>query len=180
MSNVNGVRLIGAETSAAPEVQAVGADTNIDLTLTPKGTSDVYSASDCDFAGGYRQVFDVWFQNDVAASQTDVALARVGDAVWAAMDGKLIMPRGGSVTGVCVKSNEACTAGTLTIEVTKNGTGIGLTAVLDGSNPTFKATTQAKDVDTFDAGDQIGVTITTDGSWAPTTADIRVAIEVEC
>lgn len=180
MSNVNGVRLIGAETSAAPEVQAVGADTNIDLTLTPKGTGDVASAADLDAAGGYRMVVDGWYQDDVGTSQSAVALGRVGDAVWAAFDGKWIAPRAGSITAVCVKSNDARTAGTLTIEVTKNGTGVGLTAVLDGTNATFKATTQAKDTDAFAAGDELGVTITTDGDWAPTTADIRVSIEVEC
>lgn len=179
MANVNGVRLIGAATGSAPELQSYGSDANIDLNLTPKGTGDVVSTADLDAGGGYRQSFDIWFQDDVAASQSAVALARIGDAVWAAMDGKLIMPRAGSVTGICVKSNDARTAGTLTVEVTKNGAGIGLTAVLDGSNTTFKATTQAKDTDTLAAGDEIGVTITTDGDWAPTTADIRVCVEVE-
>lgn len=180
MSNVNGIRLVGAETGSPGEVQAYGADTNLALKLAPKGTGDVYSASDCDFAGGYRQLFDDFYQDNVASSQTGVALARAGDASWAAFDGKVIMLRGGSITAVAVKSNEARTAGTLTVEVTKNGSGTGLTAVLDGTNTTFKVTTQDKDTDTFVAGDEIGVTITTDGSWAPNTADIRVAIEVEC
>lgn len=179
MSNVNGVQIEGAETGSPGEVQAYGADTNLNLLLVPKGTGDVYSTADCDFGGGYRQVIDGWYQDDVTASQSSVALGRVGDAVWAAFDGKWIAPRAGSITGVAVKSNDARTAGTLTVEVTKNGSGTGLTAVLDGTNTTFKATTQAKGSDTFAAGDELGVIITTDGSWAPTTADIRVCIEVE-
>lgn len=85
----------------------------------------------------------------------------------------------GSVLGIAVKSNDARTAGTLTVEVTKNGTGVGLTAVLDGTNTTSKATTQSKDTDAFVAGDNIGIDITTDGSWAPTTADIDCTVEIE-
>lgn len=123
-------------------------------------------------AGGFKQSFG-YFQDNVAASQTNVALSNgMSTRGYAA-------PRAGSVLAIVVKSNEARTAGTLTVEVTVNGAGIGLTAVLDGTNTTFKATTQDKDTDAFVAGDDIGVIITTDGSWAPTTADINVTIEVE-
>lgn len=170
-------------TGSTATIAVTSDDANLDLTLTPKGSGDVATAADLDAAGGYRQAHDLWFQDDVAASQTGVALARIGDAVWASMDGKLIMHRAGSVTAVAVKSNAARDAGTCTVEVTKNGVGIGLTAVLDGTNTTFNATAQAKDTDAFVAGDEIGAIITTDGAWkAPTganSADIRVVIEVE-
>lgn len=166
-------------TGSTATIAVTSDDANLDLTLTPKGSGDVATAADLDAAGGYRMTHDVWFQDNVAASQSGVALARAGDSQWAAMDGKWIAGRAGSVTGVYVKSNAARAAGTLTVEVTKNGVGIGLTAILDGTNTTFKATTQAKDSDAFAAGDEIGVIITTDGAWSPTTADIRVGVEVE-
>jgi hypothetical protein len=72
------------------------------------------------------------------------------------------------------------------VEVFKNtglagaaGSSIGLTAVLDGTNTSRKATTQAKDVDTVAAGDELYVVITTTSGWLPVTSDIRVSIEIE-
>lgn len=182
MANVNGIKLLGAATGSPPEVQAVGSDTTSDLKLVAIGAGDIYSTNDGDFAGGHRQVCDDWYQDNVAASQTDVALAREGDGVWASLDGKMLTVRAGSITGVAVKISDAadtCSAGTATVEVTKNGSGVGLTAVLDATNNRYKATTQAKDADTFAAGDELGLKITTDGSWAPTTADIRAILEIE-
>lgn len=128
--------------------------------------------------GGYRQTIDGWYQENAAASQTDVALTRL--ATTTEVPTRWIAVRAGSVTGVNVKSNAARIAGSLTIKVFKNGTVLGtLTAVLDGTNTTFKATTQAKDTDTFVAGDELELRVTTDGSWSPVTADIRAALEIE-
>jgi hypothetical protein len=129
--------------------------------------------------GGFRQTPDGWYQDNVAASQTNIELTRA--------TGRFRAARAGSVTGVVVHAVEARTAGTLTIKVFKNtglsgaaGSQLGtLTAVLDGSNTSKKATTQTKDVDTFAAGDELYLTITTDGSWTPTTSDIRAALEIE-
>lgn len=115
-----------------------------------------------------------WFQDNAAADQSAVALNLDGGTSRSALP----MLRAGSVTGVVVRSNEARTAGTLTVEVTKNGTGTGLTAVLNGTNTTVKATTQAAGTDTFVAGDTIGVTVTTDSAWLPVTADITVVVEI--
>jgi hypothetical protein len=99
------------------------------------------------------------------------------------IDGQGVSPtipmlRPGSITGVIVRTNDARTNGSLTIEVTKNGTGIGLTAVINAANTAFKATLQAPGTDTFVVGDTIGVNVTTDGSWAPTTSDQAIMVEV--
>lgn len=128
------------------------------------------------FKDGYRHTVDGWHRTNVTASLTAQVLDRSGVAGVAQ---QWIPVRQGSITGIVVRSTEARSAGTLTVEVYKNGVGTGLTAVLNGSNTTFKTTLQAKDADGFVAGDQIDVRITTDGSWAPTTADILVSIEVE-
>lgn len=160
-------------------LQVLSDDTNKDLTLTPQGTGDVVSTSDLDCAGGYRQGVDGWYLDNVPVNTSATAMARAGDENYAGMDGKFIALRAGSVTAIGIKSNEACSAGSATAEVTKNGTGIGLSATLDGTNTTSKITTQAKDADAFVAGDELGVTIVTSADWAPTSADVRVAIEIE-
>lgn len=95
-----------------------------------------------------------------------------GDAVF-----ELAMMRPGSITGIMIRSSENRTAGSFTAEVQKNGSKIGLAAVLDGSNVTFKATTQAPGLDTFAIGDVISVVWTTAG-WTPTTADITCTVEI--
>ena len=149
---------------------------NSDLTLTPKGDGQVVSAADIDVAGGYRQTIDLWYKDNVAASLTDSLLTRNSTP---AFGDKWIALRDGSVTGICVKSNAARTAGTLTAKVYKNGVALSLTAVLDGTNTTFKNNTQLKDAETFVAGDELTVGVTTDSGWLPTTADIRVSIDIE-
>jgi hypothetical protein len=144
-----------------------------------QGAAPLDSDGDVVASGGFRQTPDGWYQDNIVASQTNIELTRA--------TGRFRTARAGSVTGVVVHAVEARTAGTLTIKVFKNtglsgaaGSQLGtLTAVLDGSNTSKKATTQAKDVDTFAAGDELYLTITTDGSWTPTTSDVRAALEIE-
>lgn len=147
------------------------------ITVTD-GIVGFYTTGDITAPGGYRIVIDDFYQDNVAASQTDVTLGS-GSRSGLSAGPAFIASRAGSVTGIVVYSNAARTAGTLTVEVKKNGAATGLTAVLDGTNTTLKATYQVKGADTFVAGDRITAAITTDGSWAPTTADIRVVVELE-
>lgn len=125
---------------------------------------------------GTRFTVGPFTATNTAAAQTDAPLS----------GNRWVAPRGGSVVGIVGKLNEARTAGTKTFTVFKNtglagatGATIGLTAVIDGTNTSSKATTQAPNLDTFVAGDEIFPVQTTDGSWAPTTADDLVWIEVE-
>ena len=111
----------------------------------------------------------------MAANQTAVAL----DVLGLAGNTEVVMPYAGSIIGISVASNEARSAGTLTVDATKDGTATGLQAVLDDDPNQYAYATQAKDTDTFTAGQRIGVKITTDGDWAPTTADIVVTVIVE-
>ena len=121
---------------------------------------------------------DGFYQDNVAASQTNVELIR---AV-----GRWRATQAGSITGVVATMTEARTAGTLTVTVFKNtglagaaGSSVGLTAVIDGTNTSRKATTQAKDTDTFAAGDELYLVVTTDSGWLPVTSDLIAALEVE-
>ena len=135
---------------------------------------EVILSGDISGVGGFKQPFS-FMQSDVAASQSAVALAVLG----LTGNSEIVMPYAGSIIGISIASNDARTAGTLTVDATVNGTVTGLQAVLDGTNTTYYSATQAKDTDTFAAGDRIGVKITTDSSWAPTTADIVVAVIIE-
>lgn len=122
-----------------------------------------------------------WFQNNVAASQTNAVLNRAG---WVA-DGvafstsRWLAPRPGAVRGLFVKSSEARSAGSLTVQLTINGTAAGSVVVkLDG---TTQGSYQYKEYPgksvPFKGGDTLGLILTTDGSWAPTTADIVAGLE---
>lgn len=113
-----------------------------------------------------------WWQDNVAASQTGVVLAMSNART------EVPMPSAGHVVGIVVYSNAARVAGTLTVDATINGTATGLQAILNGTNTQTKATRQAQGLDKYAEGNRIGVKITTDGSWSPTTADIDVAVLV--
>lgn len=115
-------------------------------------------------------------QENVAANQNAVPLSGT----------RWIAPRIGSAVGVVVKSTEARTADQCVVKVFKNtglsgatGTDTGLSAILDATNTSAKATTQAPNLDTFNPGDELYCVVDTGAAWAPTTADIRVWIEVE-
>lgn len=156
------------------------ADDTQDIGSSTKRVQQLYLSGDIEGgSGGFAHTIHGWYQDNVAASQSNVELTHAA--------GRWTAPRDGSVLGVVVHSSEARTAGTLYVNVYRNvglagagGAQIGLTASLDGTNTSRDATIQAKDLDNFDAGDELYVAVTTDGSWLPTTADIRVALLVEC
>ena len=131
---------------------------------------------------GFRQQYDLWFQDNVAANQSAVELVRA-DQVGAAPDGfinSLILGRTCSVTGVWVKLNANQSAGSLTVTVLKNGVAQSLTAVINTAT-SFDSTFVIRGASglSCNAGDRISLTITTDAGWLPTTADLRAGIEVE-
>lgn len=120
------------------------------------------------------QVVDGFYADAVGASVTAQALSRN-----AAAGPQAFLPvRAGSITGIAVYSDDPTTAGTLTVEVYKNGVATGLTAVLNTTDPTFKATTQAAGLDTFAAGDRIDIRYTTNGAFLPITANIIASFEI--
>ncbi len=116
-----------------------------------------------------------FIDQNVAASQTDAQLT-VGAA--ADQDGVLAL-KGGYVIGMSVQLNAAATAGTLTVGVSIDGT--------EDANTTQSITTGQEvmalfeigdDAPRFEAGEQIGVEITTGATWDGTTADLMVVVYV--
>lgn len=126
---------------------------------------------------GTGQGFLIGFGEDnLAASLTDSQLYRTIQGVQLQIP--TVTTHAGSIIGISVASSEARTAGTATFEVFKNGIGTGLTTVLDATDTQYAFGVQAEGVDTFAAGDRIDVRVTTDGSWAPTTADVEVSVTI--
>lgn len=112
----------------------------------------------------------LWSHPNVTASQTAASLYRAGGGDTALI--KTVAPWDGFLIGLGVWCENACTAGTLTINVEVNGTPLTLSVGLESvtntqSNYTSQDTETADDAsDIFSAGDLIEVTFTTNGSWA--------------
>ena len=113
-----------------------------------------------------------FFQDNAAANQTDVALSN-GMSIRG-----YPAPLAGSIVGIAVKSNDARTAGSLTVKPTINAVAGSITAVLDGDNMTATFTQQDGGTDVFAAGDNLGATIITTAAWLPVTADVDVVVGV--
>lgn len=125
-----------------------------------------------------------FMQSDAAASQTNAALtvAEVRDVAATtddrnAADGYTV-PFDFEVVAVSVRvaTADARTAGTLTVEPLIAGSATGLTAVLNASNTEGNYTVQGRGLDVGTAGQKLGARITTDGTWAPATADVVVTV----
>jgi hypothetical protein len=142
--------------------------------ITSAGVGNIQAEGDIYATGGYKNSFS-FAQSNVVVSQTAVAI----DVLGQAGNTEYVLPYDGSVVGISVASNAARTTGTLTVDATINGSATGLQAILNGSNTTYHSGTQGVNTDTFSAGNRLGVKLTTDGSWAPTTADIVVTVIIE-
>lgn len=114
---------------------------------------------------------EMWGQENVAASQTNVPLS----AMVSMNFDTIKMTRAGSIVGISSRLTEAITAGTMTIKVTKNGTPGTLTLI--HTTGTGSTSVQASGIDTYVAGDLIGVQISTDVGFLPTTTDLEVWLE---
>lgn len=116
-----------------------------------------------------------FFQNNVAASQSGVVL----DAGLGAIS-EHVMSLTGHIIAASIFSNDERTAGELSVSPTIDGTELDDELVLDATD-TEEATIEIeKSLSSFFlSGQRIGAKITTDSSWAPTTADIIVSIMVQ-
>jgi hypothetical protein len=117
-------------------------------------------------------------QDAVAASQTDAQLniVEVASAAALAVDG-ITMPWAGSVVGLSVDLSAAATAGQLTVGVTLGGTEQAATTQTITTAAAARAVFPQTAVK-FNAGDKLGVEITTNAGWDATTADLAVFVYV--
>jgi hypothetical protein len=120
-----------------------------------------------------------WTQQDIAAGQTDVDLS----ALMSISFDTIKAIRAGSIVGLSTRLTEAvtdATASSMVVTVTINGVA-GTLALSHTSalNPTGGEATQLAGIDTFVAGDLIGVQLTTLGSFTPITTDLEAWLEVQ-
>lgn len=116
-------------------------------------------------------------QDAVADSQAAVAMNILETSATTSLLAvtEYVIPWDFEIVGITVVSNEARTAGTLTVDATIDGTVTGLTAALNATDTTRKYATQLRGSDVGAAGSRIGVKLTT-ASWTPVTADIAVIV----
>jgi hypothetical protein len=117
-----------------------------------------------------------WAQQNVVASQTNVALS----AQVSTNFDNIKMIRAGSIVGLSTRLTETITVGTLTVQVTINGAGGTLLLVHTSvSNPSGGQVTQRAGIDRFVAADLIGIRLTTDAGFLPITTDLESWLEIE-
>lgn len=117
----------------------------------------------------------VFRQDNVAANQAGVALTY--GAVSAGTLTSYVAPRAGKIIGLTWQLSAAITAGVATVQATKGGTGLGVSASVV-SAATVSAVVDQTTEQAFAEGDLLGVKVTTDGSASPTTSELNVELIV--
>jgi hypothetical protein len=121
---------------------------------------------------------EMWAQQNVAATQTNVDLSA---QVSTSFD-TIVAIRAGSIRGLNTRFTAAVTdvnADAALVRVTKNGaSGTLSVSSSSGVNPSGGRSTQAAGIDTFVAGDLLGIEITTLGTYTPATLDLEAYMDV--
>lgn len=123
--------------------------------------------------GSWREVQAFTFTaTDVAAGVTNQELTIGGSVLKYVM-----LPYNADIVGINVACSANRSAGTLTVKPSSEGTPKTLAAVLDASTINLQTATQPPGIENMGGiSRRIGATVTTDGSWAPTTGDISVTV----
>lgn len=179
VSDVGGAGTLNANAAAGDTIQGgpPGGGINVPsggaLLLISDGVSNWTVVAQ--YGNKRYQPAETWNQNDVAASQTNVALSAlvsVNFDTWKA-------PRAGSIVAIVTRLTEARTAGTLTVKATINGVATTLSVITNAANTLGGISTEQAGIDKYVAGDLIGMQVTTDAGWLPITSDLEAYIEVE-
>lgn len=170
----------------------------VDVGTTPATTFDLGDSSDEDgwaadvstltagtdsnsgFTRKYRSAFQ-FYDASVSASQSAAVWGweATTDVGGGATKGGIPMPFAGSVVGISVLSDTAVVTGTLTADATIDGKATGLQATISSKQTPSAVASQAVQLDTFTAGQRIGVKATSSSDWAHTSADVVVTVFVE-
>lgn len=106
-----------------------------------------------------------------AAAGLNGSMDMLGTAPASIVD--FVVPLAGRVAGISIRSNEARTAGSLTVNPVIDGTvNTRISAVLDATNTQSHSMLSFEDTGSFNANSRLGVNITTTGAWDPVTADV--------
>lgn len=167
------LKVVGtAATDAILEVSSTeGSDSQTNATTLIYAGGDLNPTS----VGGMRVLLGSWCETNIATSLTTATAQTLGEVAGMT---EICMPRAGSIIGISACLSANLTAGTLRVCASKNGTTV-FSAVNSATGVRVIHGTQAKDTDTFAAGDRIGCKIVTTATFAPTTLEGVFAIEVE-
>jgi len=130
--------------------------------------------------GDVSACVEKWTKQNVAASLTDVAL----NALVSTSFDNIKAIRAGSIRGLSTRFTASitdATADSALVKVTINGAAGALSvSSSSGTNPLGGEASQAAGVDTFVAGDLLGIQITTLGTFAPVgpTQDLEAWLDV--
>lgn len=123
--------------------------------------------------------------SQLGASQTDLALKMNANAATSGSLNVVGVPfnYAGHIVGIRMSMTANKTAGVFSITPTINGTKITapaklVTALVAVTTKQLVVQDEINGAAAFKAGDLIGVKITTDGSYAPTTNDVVVIVDV--
>ena len=140
---------------------------------SPSGSNDVLTNGEKD-----RVPVPVNFayRGGFAASQTDVQVFEVSGALQ-----QIVMPAAGSVVKSSIQLSASVSGGTLTAKPAKNGgafAGTGLNLAITSGDYLYAETAVDTTGLTFSAGDKLGVLLTSNGAFAPTSADVQILLYV--
>lgn len=161
----------------ATDSGAASEDGELEISLAKAGTLTKIVEFQSTGPIGGRVVALPFYEDDVAQNQTTATMSAAGGTGTTQIE--YVMPWAGSVIGISVRSNEARTAQTATLDATIDGTATGLQAVLDGTNTQSHSATQADTLDTFTVNQRIGIKLTTHATWTPETADFQAVVWVQ-
>lgn len=137
-------------------------------------------------AGGFRQCIQFGGANIAAGDDASPALSTPVALHWCGVSTigvGWVAPRAGSFTALSAALSAAAAGSNLIVGVYVNGTIVDAAAIItlaSGTSDTKARTTWAKDTYEFAAGDVIDIRVRTGSGWTATTADLGVALEVEC
>ena len=138
-------------------------------------SEDVFDFSNINLFNGQRNPTRYsFYQDNVSASQSGVQINASGTGT------EYLMPSGGEIVAISINASSPVTAGTLTVKPSVNGTAKSLSARLDSANGQINM--QVGKYGDNDIGDRLrrlGVEVTTDGAFLPTTTDITVDVWVQ-
>jgi hypothetical protein len=161
------------------EITDLGADNSFEgyqINLTPNlfHSAGIRRSGDINATGGYRQTLDGWRAMAPPAGATTRLSRWDGSAfdLWTA-------PRAGSITAISARATAARTTGRCAVQILKNGVVVPLFVVLDAVNPQKAVTLKEKDAVTFAQGDDLYLQVQTSADFAPVTADVWAALEIE-
>lgn len=118
---------------------------------------------------------ELWARNNVAASLVDQALncsVSQNFDTWRA-------PRAGSVVALVARFNGAITAGSAVVTMTKNGVVLGTFDLTLTVGTDEDQVVQAPGIDTYVAGDLLGMAISTSVDFAPNTIHLEAFPQVQ-